>query len=302
MLETSWLRVFALFAEKKNFTHAARALALSQPAVFAQVQKLSEAIGTELYRKAGRSLVLTEAGERVAAFARKHLDEQASLVEELRTGKTRARVVVCAGEGAYLYLIGEAIESSVRDAESPVELLVRDSAGTLEAVRTGAAHLGVLPLVGKPPGLVVEPLARVSSKLVMPADHRLARASRVRLSDLSGLPLVAPPAGSAQRAALEEALAGAGAKLDVAVEVRGWPLTLHFVKLGAGLAIVNSFCRLPKGLVSKPIAGLPVHAYAAIRLSTTEQRGAFGRVWKRIVEVGRKGGESTRKAQTVHAR
>lgn len=287
MFETSWLRAYSAFAQHLNFTHAAKALHLSQPALFAQVQKLEEAAGTPLYKRAGRALVLTDAGERMASFARKNLMEQASFLEELRTGQNRARVVLCAGEGAYLYLIGEAVQKSVKDARTPIELLVRDASETLSALRTGAAHIGVLPMASIPPRMVVEPLARVGQMLVLPENHALAEKSHLLLSDLEGSSLIVPPAGSAQRKVLEDALAQAGVSWDIAVEARGWPLTLHLVKLGTGLAIVNDFCRLPAGLVGKPLAGLPSHTYFAVRMEDTPKEGAIERVWKRLVGIKR---------------
>jgi len=288
MLETSWLRAFASFAEHLNFTKAARALYLSQPALFAQVQKLSDAVGAPLYKRAGRALVLTEAGERMAAFARKNLADQAALVEELRTGRARARVVLCAGEGAYLYLIGEAVQRSVRDARTPIELLVRDAADTLAALRTGAAHIGVLPLVSNPPQMIAEPLVQVGQMLVLPEAHPLAQKSPLTLADLSGAALIVPPPGSSQRRALEEALASAGVSWEIAVEARGWPLALHLVKLGTGLSIVNDFCRLPAGLVGKPLPGLPSHTYHAVRMEDTPLEGAVERVWKRLLAVAKR--------------
>lgn len=283
MLETSWLRAFASFADHLNFTRAARTLHLSQPALFAQVQKLSDAAGTPLYKRSGRALVLTEAGERMAAFARKNLADQAALVEELRTGQTRARVVLCAGEGAYLYLIGEAVQRSARDARTPIELLVRDATDTLSALRTGAAHIGVLPLVSIPPRMIAEPLAHVGQMLVLPESHVLAQKSRLSLEDLSGMPLVVPPPGSSQRRVLDEALLRAGVSWEIAVEARGWPLVLHLVKLGSGLSIVNDFCRLPAGLVGKPLTDLPSHTYYAVRGEDTPLEGAVERVWKRLL-------------------
>lgn len=288
MLETSWLRAFASFAEHLNFTRAARALHLSQPALFAQVQKLSDAAGAPLYKRAGRALVLTEAGERMAAFARKSLSDQAALVEELRTGRARARVVLCAGEGAYLYLIGEAVQRSSRDAKTPLELLVRDAADTLGALRTGAAHIGVLPLASIPPRLLAEPLAHVGQMLVLPESHPLAQKSRLTLEDLSNMALIVPPPGSSQRRALDEVLATAGVSWEIAVEARGWPLVLHLVKLGTGLAIVNDFCRLPAGLVGKPLAGLPSHTYYVVRMDDTQLEGAVERVWKRLVAAAKR--------------
>jgi DNA-binding transcriptional LysR family regulator len=288
MFETSWLRAFASFAAHLNFTRAAQALHLSQPALFAQVQKLSDAAGMPLYNRVGRALVLTEAGERMAAFARKNLADQVALVDELRTGRARARVVLCAGEGAYLYLIGEAVQRSSRDARTPIELLVRDAADTLGALRTGSAHIGVLPLVSIPPRMVAEPLVRVGQMLVLPENHPLAQKSRLTLEDLAGAALIVPPPGSSQRRALEEALAAAGVSWEIAVEARGWPLVLHLVKLGTGLAIVNDFCRLPAGLVGKPLPSLPSHTYHVVRLEDTVLEGAVERVWKRLVAAGKK--------------
>jgi DNA-binding transcriptional LysR family regulator len=287
MFETTWLHAFAAFAQHLNFTHAARALHVSQPALFGQVQKLEEAAGTPLYKRSGRTLVLTDAGERMALFARKNLADQASFLEELRTGQARARVVLCAGEGAYLYLIGEAVQKSVRDARTPIELLVRDAADTLTALRTGMAHIGVLPLASIPPRMVVEPLARVSQMLVMPETHPLAHEPHLSISDLEGQALVVPPAGSAQRTVLDEVLSRAGVHWELAVEARGWPLTLHLVKLGTGLAIVNDFCRLPAGLVGRPLPGLPSHTYFAVRMEDTPREGIMDRVWKRLVSIKR---------------
>lgn len=283
MLETSWLRAFAAFAEHLNFTRAARLLHLSQPALFAQVQKLSDAAGTPLYKRAGRGLVLTEAGERMAAFARKNLADQAALVEELRTGRARARVVLCAGEGAYLYLLGEAVQRSVRDARTPIELLVRDATDTLTALRTGAAHIGVLPLPSIPQRIVAEPLMQVGQMLVLPEAHPLAQKSQLTLADLSGVALIVPPPGSSQRRTLEEALSRAGVSWEIAVEARGWPLAIHLVKLGTGLSVVNDFCRLSSGLVGRPLAGLPSHTYYVVRMEDTPLEGAIERVWKRLL-------------------
>ena len=287
MFETSWLRAFASFAENLNFTRAARKLHLSQPALFAQVQKLSDAVGTPLYKRAGRGLVLTEAGERMAAFARKNLADQVALVEELRTGRARARVILCAGEGAYLYLIDQAVQRSVRDARTPIELLVRDASETLAALRTGAAHIGVLPLESIPPRMIAEKLACVGQMAVLPESHPLTEKPQLSLADLAGAALIVPPPGSAQRRVLDEALSKAGITWDVAVEARGWPLTIHLAKLGTGLAIVNDFCRLPSGLVGRPLAGLPSHTYCVVRMDETPLEGPVERVWKRLLAAKR---------------
>jgi DNA-binding transcriptional LysR family regulator len=75
---------------------------------------------------------------------------------------------------------------------------------------------------------------------------------------------VVPPIGQPQRASLAQALASAEVDWRVAVEATGWELMLRFVALGVGLAIVNGCCRLPPGLVARPLAELPRVTYFVI--------------------------------------
>jgi DNA-binding transcriptional LysR family regulator len=67
---SDWLASFVAFAVEVNFTRAARAVPLSQPAFFAQIKKLEECVGVPLHVREGRTLALTEAGVATAAFAR----------------------------------------------------------------------------------------------------------------------------------------------------------------------------------------------------------------------------------------
>lgn len=49
---------------------------------------------------------------------------------------------------------------------------------------------------------------------------------------------------------------------QAAVEASGWELMLHLVKLGMGLAVVNACCRIPAGVVARPLPELPALQYA----------------------------------------
>src|SRR6516164_9268361 len=98
LLEPDALRSFAAFAEHRNFTTAAAALCISQPSLHVKIRKLAAALGTDLYERDGRSLVLTAAGQRLAAFA---LDSRARSQEFLATlGGEPAVVTIAAGRGA----------------------------------------------------------------------------------------------------------------------------------------------------------------------------------------------------------
>lgn len=272
------LATFALFARELNFSRTARLLHLSQPAVFAQVKRLGEALGVPLYRRQGQRLALTAAGQRVAAFAADLAARAEQLRAELAGTPPTSPVTLCAGEGAYLYLLGEAIHRFSREHPA-LRLLTRDAEGTVDALLSGEAHLGVAVL-DPPPELESCVLAEFGQVLVVPRAHPLARRRRaIRLADLAHARLVVPPAGRPLRLLLEATLRAAGVPWEVGVEASGWPLLLHFVSLGAGLAVVNGCCALPRGLVALPLPALPPTRYLLLRRRGALHEGPRDRLW-----------------------
>ncbi|APR87604.1 LysR family transcriptional regulator YbhD [Minicystis rosea] len=283
MLKLEWLEAFVAFAEHTNFTRAAAALHLSQPALHVQVQKLGEALGVPLYQRRGQKLELTADGRRVAAFGRDLLGRTNDLVAELHAGSQRAPVVLCAGEGAYLYLVGEGISAFLASGSAPLSLLTRDREGTLDAVRGGEAHVGVAALDVLPEDLDVRPLTEVAQVLVVPAAHPLAKKRTIRLPDLAGARLVVAGAERPQRALITRALRDAAVPWEVAVEANGWPLMLRFVELGVGLAVVNACCRIPDGLVARPIPDLPRQRYHVLRRRGAAAEGPAAQLVEALV-------------------
>lgn len=257
------LAVFVVFADHLNFTHAAAELHISQPALHVKIRKLAQALGRPLYYRSGRRLVLTADGEAVARFARAHDDRLAQFLADF-TGVARRPVVLAAGQGAYLYLLGDTVRAVLAEEPTRLRLINCDHRQMLAAVRTGQAHLGVGVLDVLPEDLIALELARFPQLLLVPDDHRLARRRSVTLADLAGTSLVVPPQHRPQRVLLEQALRAAGADWTVAVEAEGWPLIAHFAALGVGLAVVNGCVPAPPGVVARPITDLPPVVYHVV--------------------------------------
>ncbi len=265
------LPTFVAFADTLNFTRAAKQVHLSQPAVHMQVKKLEDAVGAPLYVRAGRRLSLTREGETLARFARETVARTRGFFAELR-GTRPEPVVLAAGEGAFLYLLGPAIAAYA----APLRLLTRDRDGTLEAIRSGTADLGVAVLEAPADGLVTTTLTTVDPVVVMPKRHRLAKKRRLRPRDLAGERLVVPPPDRPHRTTIAQAMRRAGVPWEVAVEAVGWEVTIHFVSLGLGVAIVNGCCRIPAGLRACPIADIPGVEYQLVQRPGSSERAAVG--------------------------
>lgn len=265
MINGDWLGAFVVFAEEESFTAAARLLHISQPALHVQVRKLSEQVGVQLYSRDGRGVKLTAQGEELLAFGRDHGERTEDLLARLRGEDPAQPIALSAGEGAYLYLLGDALRRFNKRYPDRLRLLTHDQAGTLDAVRSGSAHVGVTMVEDVPPELIAEPLQEVGAMVVVPRKHRLAKKRSVRITDLDGERWVVPAKGKAQHLTLARAFHDQGVSFVASVEANGWELILHFAKLGLGLAIVNEFCRVPAGMVGVPVPELPTVPYYLVR-------------------------------------
>lgn len=286
-MRSDWLASFVVFAEHMNFTHAARALHLSQPALHAQVGRLTQEVGVPLYLREGRALRLTETGEALVRFARQDGQRRALFLGRVKQSRRHLPLVLAAGEGAYLYVIGEGIQRFRSLHDAPLRLWTRSGRACLEALKAGHAHLGVTVRATDDEEMVsgvqetsaelldheargdwvVTSLATFSPHLAVSASHPLAQRldeAPWPLSVLAEEGLVVSPPGAPLRRQVTLACAAAGVSWRVAVEASGWPLLLHFVSLGLGVAVVNGCCRLPQGVVMAPLMGLPPTEYVLI--------------------------------------
>src|SRR3954466_10769507 len=75
LMELRQLRYVEAVARHRHFTRAAEELHVAQSALSHQVRRLEAELGTELFARTSRTVVPTEAGEAVAARARRGLAE-----------------------------------------------------------------------------------------------------------------------------------------------------------------------------------------------------------------------------------
>jgi DNA-binding transcriptional LysR family regulator len=144
----------------------------------------------------GRGIALTRQGHELLGFARELRDHTDALMAEL-CGTRADTVVLASGEGTLLYLLDEAIRRAARLPGVKLRIVTRDREGTLAAVASGEAHLGITTLDVVPDGLSATALRRSGMVVAMPRGHRLARRAQVRLTPISQGPLSScpPPRG-----------------------------------------------------------------------------------------------------------
>jgi LysR family transcriptional regulator, low CO2-responsive transcriptional regulator len=272
LLSSSALEAFAVFAEQRNFTRAAALLHLSQPSLHVKIAKLADTLGTPLYRRDGRSLVITEAGEQVAAHARSLQQNEHALLQSLGQPTVAAPLAIATGEGALHTILEPTLRAMSKSERLAMRFLTADAPTAVDLIQRGRADIGVAVLEEFPVGLARRRICRIGQQLVVPTNHRLAERQRISIADLEGERFVVPPTGRPHRLMLARALRDAEVTWEPGVEVSGWDTMLRMVALGFGIAIVNENVGIAKGLKAFPLRSLPTVEYHAFwQPETTRQ-------------------------------
>jgi DNA-binding transcriptional LysR family regulator len=218
---------------------------------------LEAELGTELFERTSRSVVPTEAGEALAARARRILSEVDGVrgeIDELR-GLVRGRVSI----GALLPAGGLDVPRLLvqfSEAFPGIEVALREgTAGDmLSYLAADEVDAAFSLLAADPPAeLECEPVSEDELAVVFPPGSAPDRAG-ISAAELGRYTLVTPRTGSAIKLALDEFFARSGQPLRVALE-SGDPFLLRtLVSTGFGVAV------LPRSLIERE--GPPVELRA----------------------------------------
>lgn len=139
------LRTFTTGIDLGSFAKAADRLGRSTSAVSAQLKKLEEQAGAPIFRKAGRGLALTEAGQTLLGYARRLLelnDETASAVRGVELeGEVRLGLQEDFGEALLSSVLGRFMRAHPKVR---IEVCVARSSDLRERVTMGRIDLALL--------------------------------------------------------------------------------------------------------------------------------------------------------------
>jgi DNA-binding transcriptional LysR family regulator len=247
-MDVRQLRYFLAVVDHGGVHGAARELFVAQPSVSQALRGLERDLGTELFHRTGRRLVLTPAGESLVGPAR-------AVLRGMRLA--RATVAAVGGLRGGRVLLSSMPSQAVRPltemisrfaARYPlVEVVVRAAATpaeVLDAVRVGTVELGVLG-AAEPPvlaGIVAWPLGTQRFVLLARRADDLPAVDPVPPESLLGCRLIVGQPGTGMRRAADAVLAvAAGAR--VAVEVEHREAVLPLVLAGVGVAVLSESWR-----------------------------------------------------------
>ena len=224
LLSLQQIRCFCAAVELGSFTAAAEVLRVSQPAVAEQIRKLEHALGADLFVRAGRGVVPTEAGRAFAVHAARSLravEDAADSVGELTALRSGTVALGVFGEPS-AWRMDELVAAFMRRHPGvSVRLVGRNSSAVVERIRRGELEAGVVLLPIDADKVDVRPIVR-DEVLYVSADPERTR-QPATIERLAATPLVFYDAESADndpiRRQLAERAQALGVRLQPKVEV-----------------------------------------------------------------------------------
>jgi len=275
-LEARDLRLVQAIEQAGGATQAAKQLSLSQSAVSHQLRGLEERLGLPLFRRQGKRLRITPAGQKLFELAQQVLLPLLQTELELRRGLLRERPKLRVSTQCYTayHWLPRALQALA--AEHPeVELVLQG-----EVVGNAGEHLKdersdlVLCVIPPSKGAWTSvPLFKDELVLAVPRGHALARKKFVVGSDLAEQTLIQTNVSALERERVTRALFGDQVSVRHVLRLPVTEAVLDLVQAGMGVSILAGFTlqqRLERGEIE------------AVRLT----RRGFPRSWTGVFRKG----------------
>ncbi|RNB91818.1 LysR family transcriptional regulator [Brevibacillus fluminis] len=237
------LRLFYHVAKKGSVTRAAEDLRISQPAVTGQIRNLETELELQLLAPKGRGIVLTEAGEMLAAQAERLFSleaEMGQMVNTYKQGKLGKITIAATYMPANFLLPGWLASFQKQNRRIEVSLITCNAKTAIEHLLQYKADVAVIGGGEMLSDTNREELYEDEFVFIVPKDHKFAQ-REVTLEELLKEPFVLREEGSSTR---EQLLALCNAQRVsmplAAILCNGLHETIRAVMAGYGAALVSA--------------------------------------------------------------
>lgn len=236
------LKAFVSIAETGTFTAGAVRVHVTQAAISMQIRQLENETGIQLFVRAPRKVILTEAGEKLLERAYVILREHDAALEEMAalTGAHRGRLRIGSASAGVSGDPLPQVLRGLRKAHPGVEASVASgtSEQLVQQVLAGELDAAFVSLPVEARGVQTELLSEDSLVAIASPRHKLAKQKVVSAYALAGEKLILGERGGNTRRLIDQFFAQAGVTPKVAMELSRMAAIKRMVEEDMGVGIV----------------------------------------------------------------
>lgn len=237
------LHYFSRLAETQHYTKAAEELDISQPSLSHAISSLEKELGTRLFEKQGRNVVLTKYG----AIFQEYVDESLKVLE---TGVKKVRSLTGQTEGlvelAYIYTLGsEFVPRIVSDfIRTHEELKVRfhftvgNTSEVIQGIKEERFDIGFCSMAEREIGIQFTPVGMENLVVVVPKGHPLSYEKAVDLEQAAAYPQIFYTSNSGLRPVVDRMFEQVKVRPQIAYEIEEDGSMAGLVAQNFGIAVM----------------------------------------------------------------
>ncbi len=257
-MDTLSILTFVTVADTQSFSKAADNLYLTQPAISKRIAALEEELGSRLFDRIGRKILLTEAGKELYPRAKNillELDDTRRAVINL-AGKVAGRLSLGTSHHIGLHRLPPILRkfsNSFPDVELDMQFL--DSETACLAVEKGDLEMAITTIPTTPlPNLVLVPVWEDPLKIVTGRSHPLAgkKNQTLAVNILAEHPAVLTGRNTYTREIIDEEFDKQGVSLKIKLSTNYLETIKMLVNVGLGWSV------LPVTMIDEDLVPLEV--------------------------------------------
>jgi len=241
-MEIRQLRAFAAIAEAGTFTAGAERVHITQAAISMQIRQLELELGTQLFVRAPRRVILTEAGEKLLERARRILREHDAAVHELAAiagaehGRLRLGSASAMVSADPLPAILKELRS--RHPKAEITMLTGTSDALVHQLLAGDLDMAFVSLPVEARGIETILLNRDELVAIASPRHRFSKQRVVSAFELAGDKLILGERGGNTRRLIDNFFSAAGVAPTIVMELSRLAAIKRMVEEDMGVGIV----------------------------------------------------------------
>ncbi len=233
------LKAFHAVATWGGFSKAADRLGLSQPALSDHVRKLEAVYGVELFRRAPRSVTLTEVGRKLFALTGQQFEAEAAALELLSRARGLQVGQITIGADAAVHVLPLISAFRARYPGLSIKLISGNSERLIDQLDRFEIDFAVVSEVAALPRYATRLLSEDRLVAFVARMHPLAKRRRIPFSALTSETFVLREPGSVTRKLVEEEFARRRLGPRDIIEIEGREAARDAVAAGLGIGVVS---------------------------------------------------------------
>lgn len=242
-MNLSQLQYFRTLAKEEHYTRAAQILSITQPSLSHAIAQLEQELGTRLFEKKGRNVVLTRYGKIFLPY----VEESLKVLEE---GVQRTKELNGSKEGmiylAYIYTLGSTfVPKMVRrfldaypDYHIDFHFIVGKTGDIIEGLKNDQYDMVFSSYQDGEPDIDFRQIGDQKLVLAVPKDHPLAMYDSVDLKDTVDYPQIYFQKGSGLRPVVDQMYEQISVFSKIAFEIEEDGSMAGLVAQGFGIAVM----------------------------------------------------------------